>query len=214
MSEDTGIAFVVDDDQRVCEAVSDLLAAHGIDTWTFGSAANYTAFERPDRAACLLLDIELPDINGLELQTKFNREDHPPIVFITGHGDIQSSVRAMKGGAVDFLTKPFLQNELVASVRAAIELDHSNRRQKSELAILRDRLALLTPREREVLPLVTSGLMNKQAAAKLGVSEVTLQIHRSNITRKMQSTSFADLVRMAEKLNFLANRLIGERVEK
>ena len=206
MSAERGIVFVVDDDQRVCEAVSDLLSAHGIDSLLFGSAADYAAFERPDRPACLLLDVELPDISGLEFQTRSDRDDHPPIVFITGHGDIQSSVRAMKRGAVDFLTKPFLQDELMTSVRAAIELDRSNRLQRSELAILLGRLALLTPREREVLPLVTSGLMNKQAAAQLGVSEVTLQIHRSKIRKKMQSSSFADLVRMAEKLNISVSR--------
>jgi len=206
MSAERGIVFVVDDDQRVCEAVSDLLSAHGIDSLLFGSAADYAEFERPDRPACLLLDVELPDISGLEFQTRSDRDDHPPIVFITGHGDIQSSVRAMKRGAVDFLTKPFLQDELMTSVRAAIELDRSNRLQRSELAILLGRLALLTPREREVLPLVTSGLMNKQAAAQLGVSEVTLQIHRSKITKKMQSSSFADLVRMAEKLNISVSR--------
>lgn len=201
MTNEASIVFIVDDDPRVCEAISDLLAARSIDTAAFHSIAQYRIFERPDRAACLLLDIELPDVSGIEFQREMAPEEHPPIVFITGHGDVQSSVHAMKLGAVDFLTKPFLEDELMASVLAAIERDRTDRRQRSELAILRQRLALLTPREREVLPLVTSGLMNKQAAAELGVSEVTLQIHRSNITRKMQPSSFADLVRMAEKLD-------------
>lgn len=200
MNTDTGIVFVIDDDPRVREAVCDLLLANGVASLAFGSIGDYTALERPDRPACLLLDIELPELSGLDFQTGINREDHPPIVFITGHGDIQSSVRAMKRGAVDFLTKPFLEDELKSSVRAAIELDRDNRRQKAELNVLRARLALLTPREREVLPLIASGLLNKQAAAELGVSEVTLQIHRSNIMKKMKFASFSELVRTTLKL--------------
>lgn len=205
MNADKGIVFIVDDDHRVCEALSDLLSAHGVAAVTFGSVADYTTYERPDRAACLLLDIQLPDVSGLEFQNRIEREDHPPIVFVTGHGDIQSSVSAMKRGAVDFLTKPFREDELMSSIQAAVALDQTLRRQKSELAILRERLSLLTPREREVLPLVTGGLLNKQAAAELGVSEVTLQIHRSKIMRKMNASSLADLVRMAEKLIITTN---------
>ncbi len=192
--------FVVDDDRRICDAVGDLLASRGIDTFTFNSIADYAAFHRPDVPGCLVLDVELPDISGLDFQMQMASDEHPPIVFITGHGDVPSSVRAMKRGAVDFLIKPFLEHELVNAVRAAVEMDRTARRQNAELLVLRQRLSLLTPRERDVLPLVASGLLNKQAAAELGVSEVTLQIHRAKIMRKMEAASLADLVRMTEKL--------------
>ena len=208
MSTDTGIVFIVDDDKRIREAVCDLLEARSIDAFAFDSVTSYSAFERPDRAACLLLDIKLPDISGLEFQRRIDRENHPPIVFVTGHGDIRSSVDAMKYGAVDFLTKPVLEHELMQSVLAALERDRNERRERSKIANLLARLALLTPREREVLPLIASGLMNKQAAAELGISEVTLQIHRSKIMKKMECMSFAELVRMAGKLgieNFVGN---------
>ncbi len=192
--------FIVDDDRRICEAIEDLLASRDIDTFTFNSIAEYVAFRRPDVAGCLILDVELPDVSGLDFQMQIAAHEHPPIVFITGHGDIPSSVRAMKRGAVDFLTKPFLESELMAAVDAAVNRDRDMRRQKAELDVLQQRLASLTPREREVLPLVASGLMNKQAAAELGVSEVTLQIHRAKVMRKMAVASLADLVRAAEKL--------------
>lgn len=192
--------FVVDDDQRICEAIADLLASRGIDTFTFSSIAEYVRFRRPDVPGCLVLDIELPGVSGLDFQTQIVAQEHPPIVFITGHGDIPSSVRAMKRGAVDFLTKPFLESELMSAVQAAVDRDRDARMHKAELDILHQRLASLTPREREVLPLVASGLMNKQAAAELGVSEVTLQIHRAKVMRKMEVASLADLVRVAERL--------------
>ena len=130
MSTDTGVVFVVDDDQRIREAVCNLLGARGIDAWAFDSVTSYSTFERPDRAACLLLDIELPDVSGLEFQRRMDRETHPPIVFITGHGDVRSSVDAMKHGAVDFLTKPFLEHELMQSVMAAMELDRNERHRR------------------------------------------------------------------------------------
>ncbi len=192
--------FVVDDDRRVCEALNDLLTALGMCVMTFGSAADYVRFPKPDLPSCLILDIELPDINGLDLQKQLSVDHHPPIVFITGHGDIPSSVQAIKGGAVDFLSKPFSQNQLLAAVRAAIEQDREARLQDAELAQLRRRFLRLTPREREVLPLVVSGRLNKQAAAELGISETTIQIHRSKIMRKMQAESLAELVRMAGTL--------------
>jgi FixJ family two-component response regulator len=150
--------------------------------------------------ACLILDVELPDINGLDFQKQISHGDHPPIVFLTGHGDIPSSVRAIKDGAVDFLTKPFTERDLVDAIRSAVEQDRAVRQERAELETLREHLASLTPREREVLPLVVSGLLNKQAAAELGISEVTLQIHRSKIMQKMEAASLADLVRIAEKL--------------
>jgi len=200
MSGEGQIVFVVDDDPRVCEAICDLLAAVGIEAVSFGSVAEYVAFARPDAPACLVLDVELPDISGLEFQTQAAQAEHPPIVFITGHGDIPSSVRAIKGGAVDFLTKPFADQVLLDAIRSAVERDKEARRNREELARLGARLATLTPREREVLPLVVSGLLNKQAAQALGISETTLEIHRGKIMRKMAVASLADLVRIAGKL--------------
>ena len=147
--------------------------------------------------ACLILDVELPDINGLDLQSQTAQGDHPQIVFITGHGDIPTSVRAIKAGAVDFLTKPFKEADLMRAIHAAIAQDRDARRKRAELGELRQRLSSLTPREREVLPLIVSGLLNKQAAAELGISEVTIQIHRGKIMTKMGAGSFAELVRMA-----------------
>jgi FixJ family two-component response regulator len=148
----------------------------------------------------LILDVELPDINGLEFQEQIADGDHPPVVFVTGHGDISSSVRAIKRGAIDFLTKPFRKSELIRAVNAAIDQDRISRLERSVLVELRKRLSRLTPREREVLPLVASGLLNKQAAAELGISEVTLQIHRCKIMQKMETASLPDLVRIAGKL--------------
>lgn len=200
MIEQEQIVFIVDDDQHLREALCELLTPLGLRALAFGSAAEYGDFPRPDLPACLVLDVELPDINGLEFQEQISDGDHPPIVFITGHGDIPSSVRAIKGGAVDFLTKPFRQSVLIEAVNAAIGQDRVSRLERAELAKLRQRLSCLTPREREVLPLVASGLLNKQAAAELGISEVTLQIHRSKVMQKMQAASLADLVRIAEKL--------------
>jgi len=194
------IVFVVDDDARVREAVGELLASLGWQAETFAAAADYVAYAKPDLPACLILDVELPDINGLDLQRQIAEGDHPPIVFITGHGDIPSSVRAIKRGAVDFLTKPFSDADLMAAVRAAIAQDRERRSERTELGVLRHRYDDLTPRERDVLPLVVSGLLNKQAAAELGISEVTLQIHRRNVMQKMAAASLADLVRIAERL--------------
>jgi FixJ family two-component response regulator len=164
------------------------------------AAADYIAYAKPDLPACLILDVELPDINGLEFQRQLARDVHPPIVFITGHGDIPSSVRAIQGGAVDFLTKPVGEKDLVPAIRAAIDRDRNQRSARAERAELGRRLAALTPREREVMQFVVSSFLNKQSAAELGISEITLQIHRGKIMRKMQADSLADLVRIAEKL--------------
>src|SRR5215470_5615702 len=171
MSPRDEIVFLVDDDTRVREAIGELLQSLGWRAETFGTAADYVAYSKPDLPACLILDIELPDINGLEFQRQLSHENHPPIVFITGHGDIPSSVRAIRGGAVDFLTKPVGESELTDAVRAAIERDRLQRSLRAERAELKRRFAALTAREREVLPLVVSGLLNKQAAAELGISE-------------------------------------------
>ncbi len=194
------IVFVVDDDFRVREALADLLASVGIAAVTFGTAAAYLSYAKPDALACLLLDVELPDINGLDLQRQLVEEAHPPIVFITGHGDIPKSVRAIKGGAIDFLSKPVGRTELLAALALGFAEHQKLGAKRKELATLKLRFASLTPREREVLPLVVSGLLNKQAAAELGISEITFQIHRGQVMRKMAADSLADLVRMAGKL--------------
>lgn len=200
MTASNDIVFIVDDDPRIREALIELLESHGMSAVGFGSARDYIVADKPNVAACLVLDVELPDINGLDLQRQIAQDDHPPIVFITGHGDIPSSVRAIKHGALDFLTKPFSDDDVMAAIHAAITQDRENRSQRTELAAWRQRYLSLTPREREVLPLVVSGLLNKQAAAELGISEVTLQIHRRNVLQKMSADSLADLVRIAERL--------------
>jgi FixJ family two-component response regulator len=191
------IVFIVDDDPRVRESLSDLLSTFDLNVLSFGSATEYLASEKPDVPACLVLDVQLPDISGLDLQSRIGSEQCPPIVFITAHGDIPSSVRAIKAGAVDFLAKPFRDADLLRAIEAALAQARDARRKKLEHADLRQRLARLTAREREVLPLVVSGLLNKQAAAELGISEITLQIHRGKIMKKMGAQSLADLVRMA-----------------
>jgi FixJ family two-component response regulator len=200
MTTDDHIVFVVDDDAAVREALSELLESHGMRVVAYASAGEYVRADRSDVPATLILDVELPDINGLDLQKQIANGDHPPIVFITGHGDIPSSVRAIKDGAVDFLPKPFSDDDLMRAVRAGLDQDRGMRLERAEMRQLQERYATLTARERDVLPLVVSGLLNKQAAAELGISEVTLQIHRRNAMQKMSAVSLADLVRMAEKL--------------
>ena len=200
MTGTSGVVYLVDDDSRVREALSELLASLGIEHVTFGSAAEYLGFVRPDACACLVLDVQLPDINGLDLQQQLADESSPPVIFISGHGDIPSTVRAMKAGAIEFLTKPINPEAFVAAIRAAFIRDLEQRHKTAELVSLQRRFASLTPREREVLPLVVAGMLNKQAAAVLGITEVTLQVHRGQIMKKMEADSFADLVRMAAKL--------------
>jgi FixJ family two-component response regulator len=210
MNPSDHIVFVVDDDAGIRDALSDLLSTFDVQVVAFGSAANYIAYPRPDLPACLILDMELPDINGLDLQGLLAKGNHPPIVFITGHGNIPSSVRAIKAGAIDFLTKPFSEEDLMRAIRAAIAQDRESRQKEAELFNLRRRLSLLTPREREVLTLVASGLMNKQAAADLGISEVTIQIHRGRIMQKMAAGSLAELVRMVAMLEIPLTHLRRE----
>lgn len=200
MTSDNPIIFVVDDDFRVREALSSLISSVGLRVAAFGSAAEFLAFEKPDAPACLVLDLELPDISGLELQQELAAGDAPPIVFITGHGDIPSSVRAMKAGAIEFLSKPFSEQELLKAIDTAIAVDRAARQKRSELAELQRHFNLLTPREREVLPFVVAGFANKQTAADLGTSEITIGVHRGQIMRKMGVRSLAELVRMADKL--------------
>lgn len=205
MTENGSIVLIVDDDQRVCEALCNLLSAKDLASVAFNSIGEYLAFSRPDIPACLILDVKLPDVSGLEFQEQIHHDEHqPPIVFITGYGSVPSSVRAIKDGAVDFLTKPFNDSELLRSIGAALERDREARQDRAELSILKGRLTSLTSREREVLPLVVSGLLNKQAAALLSISEVTLQIHRRRIMQKMEADSLPHLVRMADRLKIPA----------
>lgn len=200
MSANEQIVFVVDDDFRVREALEELLASANLPVVTFRTAGEYLAYEKPDLPSCLVLDVNLPDINGLDLQQQLADDVLPQIVFITGHGDIPSSVQACKAGAVDFLTKPFSDVQLLRAIGLAIAQDREARQTRSVLELFERRLSALTPREREVLPLVVSGLLNKQSAAELGISEITLQIHRSKIMQKMEAGSLAELVRMADAL--------------
>lgn len=200
MNSPDQVVFVVDDDVRIRESLADLLASFDLHVVTFASAAEYLAYPRPAVPACLILDVQLPDMSGLELQDRAWHESHPKIVFVTGHGDIPSSVRAMKAGAVDFLTKPFSEADLMRAVRDALSQDRDARQVRAERAELQRRLSTLTPREREVLPLIVKGLLGKQAAAVLGISEVTIQIHRGKIMQKMRAESLAELVRMAATL--------------
>jgi FixJ family two-component response regulator len=194
------MVFVVDDDPRVGEALSDLLSSLDLRVAVFSSAREYIAFPKPNVPACLVLDVRLPDVNGLDLQGQLADQCHPPIVFITGHGDIPSTVRAMKAGAVDFLPKPFGREQLLRAVEEALVRDTRSRLHRAQVDQLKERFSRLTPRERDVLPLVVAGLLNKQAASQLGISETTFQIHRGQIMRKMVAGSLAELVRMAAKL--------------
>jgi FixJ family two-component response regulator len=207
MNSDCPVVFVVDDDSRVREAISNLISSVGLRVAVFSSAAEFLESEKPDAPACLVLDLQLPDASGLELQQQLLAEDSPPIVFITGHGDVPSSVRAMKAGAIEFLSKPFREKELLQAIGIAIDRDRIARQKKLELAELQKHYNLLTPREREVLPFVVAGFANKVTAADLGTSEITIGVHRGQIMRKMGAKSLAELVRMADKIGI--RRLTG-----
>jgi RNA polymerase sigma factor (sigma-70 family) len=196
------MVFVVDDDPSVREALSGLIRSVGLQVETFASAQEFLRHPRSDAAACLVLDVRLPGLSGLDLQRELtNSGERMPIIFITGHGDIPMSVRAMKAGAAEFLPKPFREQDLLDAIREALQRDERSRAQRGELEHLRQKYSALTSREREVMVLVVRGLPNKQVAADLGVSEITVKVHRHSIMQKMQAGSLPELVRMSERLD-------------
>jgi FixJ family two-component response regulator len=201
MSHDTPVVFVVDDDISVRESLELLLRSAGWQTETFASAQEFLARPRIDVPTCLVLDVTLPDLNGLDLQKRVIDRTDMPIIFITGHGDIPTSVRAMKAGAVEFLTKPFGDDVLLDAIRNAIERSQAALCQEAERRAIRQCYLALSAREREVMALVVSGLLNKQVAAELGISEITVKAHRGQVMRKMNADSLADLVRLAATLH-------------
>jgi FixJ family two-component response regulator len=199
------IVYVVDDDFSVREAIKSLIRSVGLRVETFGTAQEFLHSARPDAPGCVVLDVRLPGLSGLDLQRELAAHGiYLPVIFITGHGDIPMSVRAMKAGALEFLTKPFRDQDLLDAIQQALERDRSARQQRSETAEVRERFDSLTAREREVMGLVVSGLLNKQIAGELGTSEVTIKIHRSQVMKKMGAGSLAELVRMTEKLGIPA----------
>jgi len=195
------MVFVIDDDESIREALHSLIRSVGLRVATFPSAHEFLQSDRPDVPACLILDVRMPGLSGLDLQRDLTEGNiHIPIIFITGHGDIPMSVRAMKAGAVEFLTKPFRDQDLLDAIQQALDRDRRTRSQQADSADLRSRFHSLTPRETEVFELVVKGLLNKQIALQLGTSEITIKLHRRQVMEKMQADSLADLVRMSEKL--------------
>ena len=207
MTEVASVVFVVDDDPSVRRAIKRLVESVGLRVEGLGSAQEFLRSERPDAPSCLVLDVRLPGISGLDFQRELMEANiHIPIIFITAHGDIPMTVRAMKAGAVEFLTKPFRDQELLDAIQQGLERDHARRVQEAEVAKLRDRFETLTARERELLPWVVSGLLNKQIADAIEASEATVKAHRSHLMRKMGASSMADLVRMTEKMGIAARK--------
>jgi RNA polymerase sigma factor (sigma-70 family) len=207
MSDAAPIVFVIDDDPSVRRAIKRLIGSVGLQVELFGSAQEFLHSKRPEAPSCLVLDIRLPGISGLDFQRQLAEADiHIPIIFITGHGDIPMSVRAMKAGAVEFLTKPFRDQDLLDAIHIAIEQDRARRQREAEIATLRERFESLSAREREVIAMVVSGMLNKHIAAEIGTTENTVKVHRSRATEKMQAKSLADLVKMVERLKIPLKR--------
>jgi FixJ family two-component response regulator len=201
MPDGDAIVYVVEDDPSVRRSTERLVRSAGLQVQTFASATEFLESERPDLPSCLVLDVRLPDLNGLDLQQQLTRAGvQVPIIFMTGHGDIPMTVRAMKAGAVEFLTKPFRTQDLLAAIQAALEQDRIAHRARRASSTLRQRYDSLTPREREVMRLIVAGMLNKQVAFELATTERTVKFHRAHIMRKMEAGSLADLVRMAGEL--------------
>ena len=201
LSQAEPVVFVVDDDAALRDALKSLLRSVGFRVEVFGSAGEFLQSKLPDAPSCLVLDVRLPGLSGLDFQTELTKANiHIPITFITGHGDIPMTVRAMKAGAVEFLTKPFRDQDLLDAVRLGIEQDRTRRESQDTVSKLRALFESLTPREQEIIAYVTAGLMNKQIAGELGVSEITVKVHRGNVMRKMGAKSLAELVRMADAM--------------
>jgi FixJ family two-component response regulator len=201
MSEGQAVVFVIDDDESMRRSLATLLRSVGLDARVFFSPQEFMRAERPDAPACLVLDVRLPGLSGLAFQEQLAKEGIAlPIIFITGHGDVPMTVRAMKAGAVEFLTKPFDEQVLLDAIHGAIERDRQRRRHAAQLAELQERYRALTEREREIFSFVIAGRLNKQIAAELGLSVVTVKVHRAQVMRKMRAKSIVDLVRMADQL--------------
>lgn len=202
MSKERPVVFIIDDDPAVREALEDLLRSVGIEVVSFASAPDFLDSKRADTPGCIVLDVRLPGLSGLELQRKLIEAGiHLPIIFISGHGDIAMSVRAIKSGAIEFLTKPLRHQELLDAIQAGIERDRARRQEAAVVGALQERFDSLTSRERQILSLIVLGRPNKQIGALLELSEMTVKVHRSHIMRKMRAKSLVDLVRMADKLN-------------
>lgn len=207
MSEAEPTIFVIDDDPSVRQSLESLIKSVGWRVLIYGSAQEFLGSGHLDAPGCIILDVRLPGLSGLDLQQALLRaKSHLPVIFITGHGDIPMSVQAMKAGAVEFLTKPFREQDLLDALKLALDRDRTTRQQRAELAALRTRYDSVTPREQQVMGLLVTGLLNKEIAATLGVSEVTIKVHRSQIMQKMQADSLANLVRMAERLGIPASK--------
>ena len=207
MTEPATAVLVVDDDPSVRRAIKRLVESVGLQAEMFGSAHEFLQAKRPDVPSCIVLDIRLPGTSGLDFQQELAEANIPvPIIFITAHGDVPMTVRAMKAGAVEFLTKPFRDQDLLDAIQIALERDRARRQRETEIAVLRERFESLTPREREVIAMVVAGRLNKQIAAEIGTAENTVKVHRSRAMEKMQAQSLADLVRMVERLQIPARR--------
>lgn len=207
MNETLPIVFVVDDESAVGVSIKRLLHSVGLEARHFTSAGEFLRAKRPDAPGCIVLDVRLPDLSGLDLQQELAKANVDlPVIFVTGHADIPMTVRAMKAGAVEFLTKPFREQELLEAVQRAISRHRQTLDRRASMRVLQSRYELLTPREREVFPLVASGLLNKQVAAELNASEKTIKVHRGQLMQKMEAHSLSDLIRMAEQLGVLSPR--------